>query len=333
MVLCLALEKWYTIQGRRCRIRLQDGAVRAYRNLTTELEEVGPVFSRFIVATDLSPASFAVVRCVAGLKAFGARQCLLLNCLSLGESAAMALSLTHAVVESNLARQKRILEEEGFVTTANTVFGFAKTEINRIAETHNYPLIVVGSHGQTLVGTDLLGGVASAVIHHATKPVLVVRLAMKEAGREVRIEAGRVDFSHHVLFATDFSENAKNAFTYLEKMVAQGARRITLFHVQDKARIEPHLSHRLAEFNEIDRARLEQMKATLATKGHARIEIEVGYGTPFLEIVRMVRERDVGMVVMGSQGRGFIKELFLGSVSHNVVRHSDASTLLVPAKR
>jgi nucleotide-binding universal stress UspA family protein len=149
------------------------------------------VFSRFIVATDLSPASFALVRSLAGLRAFGARQCLLLNCLSLGESTAMALSLTHEAVESNLERQKRSLEEQGFITTASTVFGFAKTEINRIAEKQNYPLIVVGSHGQTLIGTDLLGGVASAVIHNATKPVLVVRLEVKQGRGEVCIQAVR----------------------------------------------------------------------------------------------------------------------------------------------
>jgi nucleotide-binding universal stress UspA family protein len=291
------------------------------------------VFSRFIVATDLSEASFAIVRSLAGLKAFGARQCLLLNCLSLGESTAMALSLTHGVVDSNLKRQKRILEEQGFITTASTVLGFAKTEINRIAQEQNYPLIVVGSHGQTLIGTDLLGGVASAVIHNATKPVLVIRLERKQGRGEVRMHGGRADFGHHILFPTDFSENAINAFTYLEKLVADGARRITLFHVQEKAQIDPHLSHRLEEFNAIDQARLEQMKATLAAKGVARIEIALSYGVPFAEIVRMVKERDVRLVVMGSQGRGFVKELFLGSVSHNVVRHSGASVLLVPAKR
>ncbi|MBI5570835.1 MAG: universal stress protein [Desulfomonile tiedjei] len=291
------------------------------------------MLSRFIVATDLSPASFAIVRSLAGLKAFGARQCLLLSCLSLGESTAMALSLSHGVLESNLQKQKRILEEHGFVTRANTVFGFAKTEINRIAESQGYPLIVVGSHGRTLIGSDLLGGVASAVIHHATKPVLVIRLGVKEEEGEVRIQAGRGDFSRHILFPTDFSDNAKHAFTYLESAIADSASKVTLMHVQDKTRIDPHLTHRLEEFNEIDRARLEEMKKVLEARGNARIEIELSYGTPFAEIVRTVTERDVRLVMMGSQGRGFIKELFLGSVSHNVARHSEASVLLVPAKR
>ncbi|MCA1785684.1 MAG: universal stress protein [Desulfobacteraceae bacterium] len=36
---------------------------------------------------------------------------------------------------------------------------------------------------------------------------------------------------------------------------------------------------------------------------------------------------------MGTQGRGFLGEFFLGSVSHNVARHSVAPVLLVPGLR
>ncbi len=291
------------------------------------------MFSRFMIATDLSHASFALVRSLKGLQAFGARQCLLLTCLSIGETTAMAFSLSYGMVESNLKKQKVILEEQGFVTTTELVLGFAKSEINRIAAERNYPLIVVGSRGRTLVGTDLLGGVASAVIHHATAPVLVVPMEMKEGQGEVRIQASKGDFSEHILFPTDFSENAQRAFTYLQQMVADRARKVTLFHVQDKTRIEPHLAERIQEFDERDRARLEDLKKILKAVGHAKLEIDLAYGHPFAEIVRMIRERDVRLVVMGSQGRGFIKELFLGSVSHNVVRNSEAPVLLIPAKR
>ncbi|MBW8382433.1 MAG: universal stress protein, partial [Youngiibacter sp.] len=41
----------------------------------------------------------------------------------------------------------------------------------------------------------------------------------------------------------------------------------------------------------------------------------------------------VNLIIMGSQGSGFMSELFLGSVSHNVLRHADCSVLVVPAER
>ncbi|BCU06400.1 universal stress protein [Allochromatium tepidum] len=65
----------------------------------------------------------------------------------------------------------------------------------------------------------------------------------------------------------------------------------------------------------------------------AEIGIEIAYGAPVTEILRVIREQGARLVVMGSQGRGFIEEIFLGSVSHNVARHSPAAVLLVPAKR
>ena len=290
------------------------------------------MFSRLIVATDLSPASYAVVSCLGGLRAYGAKQCLLLQCLTLQEAGATAYSYTTEHLERPLDEQKTILEEQGFEVEARVVPGFAKQEINRVAAEEDYSLIVIGSQGHSLVGEALLGGVAYGVIHSARKPVLVVPIEKKPGETNECNPVTRCGFTEHVLFATDFSETADHAFTYVEKAAADGAQLITLLHVQDKTRIEKHLEHRLEEFNEIDRERLEKMKAAILEKSKAQVDIEICYGTPFDEITRLIRERGVQLVVMGSQGRGFVTELFLGSVSHNVARQSDAPVLLVPAK-
>jgi nucleotide-binding universal stress UspA family protein len=289
------------------------------------------MFSRIIVATDLSPASFAVVNCLGGLRTYGAKQCLLLLCLNLQQAASIALSYSTAALEDILGQQRKILEKQGFEVGTRILPGFAKQEINRVAAEEDYSLVVVGSQGHSMVGEGLLGGVAYEVIHSARKPVLLVRIKMKQDAGNVCVQATRCDFSEHVLFPTDFSENADHAFTYVEKLATDGARRVTLLHVQVKELIDPHLTHRLDEFNEIDRGRLEKMKELLQKKGNAVIELELCYGSVFKEITRLVRERNVHLVVMGSQGRGFVKEIFLGSVSHNVARHADAPVLLIPA--
>jgi nucleotide-binding universal stress UspA family protein len=290
-------------------------------------------FDRFIIATDLSPASFAVVNCIGGMKIHGARKCLLLQCLSIQEVSSIALSYTTALLENMLKEQKQILEKQGFEVETRVVPGFAKREINRIATEDDYSLIVVGSQGHSMVKEAILGGVAYDVIHNARKPVLVVRLEKKEEEGTVCIQASRCNFSGHVLFPTDFSENADFAFTYLDKLVSSGAKHVTLLHVQDMTRIDRHLKHRLGEFNEIDQSRLEKMKNSIQKKGNAAIDIKIVYGIPYSEIVRVIRDQKVNLVVMGSQGRGFTEELFLGSVSHNVARNSEASVLLIPAKR
>lgn len=291
------------------------------------------MFRRVIVATDLSPASHAVVKCLGGLKAYGVKRCLLLQCLSVQETTSVALAATSAYLDDTLLEQKEILEKTGFSVETRVVPGFARDEINRIAAEEDYSLIVIGSRGHSMAGEAFLGGVAYAVIHHARTPVLLVRLKIKPGVGHECVRADRCDFGEHVLFPTDFSETADQAFTYVATLVASGAKRVTLLHVQDKARFDAHLLPRLQEFNAIDRARLERMREVLQQRGAADIGIELRYGSPFAEIIRHIRDREVHLVVMGSQGRGFVKELFLGSVSHSVARHSDAAVLLIPAKR
>lgn len=177
----------------------------------------------------------------------------------------------------------------------------------------------------------MLGGVAYGVINTSTKPVLVVPVE-KEGEENTCKPVSRSRFGVHVLFPTDFSEMDDNAFAYVKQLVADGVGKITLVHVQDKAKLK-HLKERLDEFNERDQGRLEEMEQALMKKGAPRIDIEVCYGVPSQEIVRLVEERDAQLVVMATQGRGFVGELVLGSVSHNVARRSVAPVLMIPAPR
>ena len=287
------------------------------------------MIDRFIITTDLSPASSAIMNCLGSLKQYGAGECLLLQCLSHQEMTSIALSYTTAPLERMLQEQRESLEKQGFSVATRIVSSNAKQEVNRIAEKDDYSLIVVG-HSHSKVRDTFLGSIAYNVIYCARKPTLVVPVQKK--GDEYFCIRPK-GFGEHILYPTDFSENADLAFSYVEDFVARGAKHLTMLHVQDRARIEPYLRDRLEEFNEIDRSRLESMKVSLNRRGNTVVDIDLAYGAPYTKIMRVVRERDISMVVMGSQGRGFIKELFLGSVSHNVARNSDAPVMLIPAKR
>ena len=161
----------------------------------------------------------------------------------------------------------------------------------------------------------------------------MVRIAVIEGEGETKCEASCLDPSKRVLFATDFSDTAQRAFASLEKMAERGWKKVTLMHVQDSAKISKHLKERLDEFNSIDTERLEMLKEALARKGISDVDIAISYGLPFQEIVRLAKDGRHSLIVMGSQGRGFAEELFLGSTSHNVVRHAPLPVLLIPALR
>lgn len=288
------------------------------------------MFSKALLATDLSEASYNVAGCLRGLRAFGTSEVLLVHCLGIHDHSIQVAPLK-AMAEAAVERERQLLEADGFQVTVEIGLPVPQVEINRLAVERNCSLIVVGSLGRTGVGEVLLGGVAEAVLHGARRPVMVARLRVREADGKRRVETADADCLRHVLCPTDFSDNAEHAFAYVEQIVQCGARRVTLLHVQDRSRIGKYLEDRLAEFNGIDQARLERLRERLVELGAIDVDIRLPYGSPTEEILKEARAGGASLLVMGSQGRGRIAEIFLGSVSHNVARHAPVSVLLVPA--
>lgn len=291
------------------------------------------MYSRVIIATDLSSSAFAVVRNLSGLKAYGTEECLLLECLSLPQVGSIALSYTYSILQKNLQEQGEMLEKQGFKVETRIVPGMATIEINRIATEENYSLVVVGAQSRSMVSEALLGSIAFDIIHRCRLPIFLVRLEENKVEGMSYYQAARCRYNQHILFPTDFSETSDQAFQVVKELVSAGTGKITLMHVQDQAHIDPHLLSSLTEFNEIDESRLAAMKETLQKLGEVDVDIVLAYGNPSREIIHAVRDRQIQLTVMGSQGRGYVSDLFLGSVSHNVARQSDASVLLIPAKK
>lgn len=172
------------------------------------------MFSRVLIATDLSDASFALIHRLASLRSCGTFRCLLLLCLSSQEGASLALTYSTDALEERLRRQKKILEGHGFAVETRIETGTPKREINRI-----------------------------------------------------------------------------------------------------------------------DRERLAGLAARLASKGDADVEFDIRYGSPYTEIMKSAEEDKTDLIVLGSQGRGFIAGLFLGGLSHNLARNARCSLLVIPMPR
>ncbi len=291
------------------------------------------MFSRILVATDLSKASDQLVGCIRELKALGTWQAVLTFCLNLQEVGNLADNIRE-LVQPSLEKQRKTLGDQGFEVAVEIALGSPKVEINRLAVKKDCSMIVVGSFGHdTMAGEVMFGGVASAVIHGATRPVLVVRLTPESKTTQPICHTWPCAPLDTIVFPTDFSDNAEHAFVHVEKLVESGAKRIILLHVQDKTRIGKYLEDRLEEFNAVDRVRLERLKEALLKRGADDVRIELPYGNPVSEILKASRQSGISLMVMGSQGRGFVRELFLGSVSHNIARHAPVPVLLIPALR
>ncbi len=290
------------------------------------------MFERILIATDLSDASAQMIKCLGPLRTHGAREAIILYCLNAYAPEPLTADMLK-FVQPKLDHQAALAREAGFEARVEAAIGSPAREIHRFAETRDVSLIVIGSHGHSLAYQGVFGSTACAILHGARRPLLIMRFRQVERdGRGIN-EVVPFEPTHHLLYATDFSDNAEHAFGYVRELVRSGGKRVTLVHVQDRTRIGKHLEHKLAEFNQIDTARLERLKEQLTEDGAEEVTLELPYGAPAGEIVRLTRERQASIVVMGCQGRGFMAEVFLGSVSHNVAHNAPAPLLLIPAIR
>lgn len=295
------------------------------------------MFPKIIIATDLSGASMEIVRCTCGLLPLGTKEIFLINCLKPWEAVSIAYTVSLDKLKEMLKDQQKILLDQGFKVKSNIVFGSAHREINKIAKDNNYSAILIGSHGHTLSHEVPLGSVASEIIQYALKPIILIKLKVinKGEGEEnvCKVNSPCSEFLSSILYPTDFSENSDEAFPYVEKLVENKAKKVTLLHVQDMIKLAKSTKKELAEFDRIDKERLEVMKEKLLKANKdMKVEIKILRGKPSIEIVNFAEANSSSLVVMGNQGRGFVRDLFIGNVSYTVARKINTSMLLIPSR-
>lgn len=290
------------------------------------------MFEKILVVSEISLNTKDIPKYIKGLKKLGAGKCLLLHCINpyeaRPEKPSYVTSYGMSVVEENLKKQKEILEQEGYEVETRVIYGFVKNEINKIAQEEGISLVVARAENHSMLGEILFCGVACQVLYNSKKPILLLRVPEKIDDGEA-IESD--DILNHILFPTDFSENANVAFEYLKKMVSNGMKKVTIVHVQNQFEMDPHILYRLQEFNEIDEEKLQNLKLELLKEGDVEVETKLLFGSPTAEIMSLASE-GISLIVMGRQGKGYLEEIFLGSLSNNLSRHVSVSMLLIPSK-
>ncbi|MEK4665059.1 universal stress protein [Priestia sp. FSL H7-0729] len=135
-----------------------------------------------------------------------------------------------------------------------------------------------------------------------------------------------------ILVAVDGSEHAHKA---LEQalILAEGMKQpasLLIVHVNPAISInEPALGVDLeARIAEEGKHIIEPVTRQLSGRDIAYETLLIA-GDPVNEICRVARERDCGMIVMGTGGKGVLEEIIMGSVSHGVLKHAECPVLTV----
>jgi nucleotide-binding universal stress UspA family protein len=290
------------------------------------------MFRKLLAGTDLTPASDAVLSCLGQLKALGLEEVILTHVVYVAHTVGLAEALIEQA-EPELARQEGLLESQGLRVRAEVMTGLPAHKLADRADEEEVSALVLGSHSRSLLHGLLAGSVSLGVLGITTKPVLLVRVEVATAAEGESCRLACAQLFERILFPTDFSETAEQAFHYLQHIVGAMRSRVTLLHVQDKSRLSPHLLSRLEEFNEIDAERLGRLRDRLLQQGASEVDLKLEFGLPLPVILDALAKGSFSLIVMGSQGRGFVSELTLGSVANGVARKASRPVLFVPKPR
>ncbi len=150
-----------------------------------------------------------------------------------------------------------------------------------------------------------------------------------------------------ILYATDLSKNSAYAFFYAADMAKRHDARIVILHsvepghslsyagslvegLAQSARREEHEK----DLEEIKKGIEGFCKKIEPQAGHACVElvskILVLLGHPVEEILKVADEESCDVIVLGTHGKGFLRQTFLGSVAVKVLERTRKPVFIIP---
>jgi nucleotide-binding universal stress UspA family protein len=148
-----------------------------------------------------------------------------------------------------------------------------------------------------------------------------------------------------ILYATDLSKNSSYAFYYAIQFARKFDAKITILHAiepipvyieayavsvaqrveeEDREKTIVHIQQLLQEFCRKVETQMGSPCAVLVTNTLVRLS------NPVEEILKVADEEKCDAIILGSHGKGFLKQAFLGSVSSAVLHRSKKPVFIIP---
>jgi nucleotide-binding universal stress UspA family protein len=124
-----------------------------------------------------------------------------------------------------------------------------------------------------------------------------------------------------ILYATDFSDLAANAFHAAFALArAHGARLLLLYIKQEQEHIQGEFGLMPPEPEDTDAELLDRLDKLVPEDSPVQVEPLVVHGMAARAIVRVAKEQRCDLIVLGTHGRKGLGRLFHGNVADNVTR-------------
>ena len=137
-----------------------------------------------------------------------------------------------------------------------------------------------------------------------------------------------------ILLPTDFSEYSSHAVPYACALADEYNAELHVLHVLEKLASVPYFGMGLAtpgiaEESEQHARNLIENVLPADWPGRDRAVLAVRHGSPFVEIIRYVKEENISMMVITTHGRTGLAHTFLGSQAEKLARKSPCPVLTV----
>jgi nucleotide-binding universal stress UspA family protein len=284
------------------------------------------MFEKVLFPTDFSEYAKKTLDCVAGFP--GARDVILLHVLDESRSPrgggriGEVLSRTD---ENFFKEEKHRLETLGQnlrVTTAVKTSSDIAGAILETAEERGVSLIVIGARGNNLVEGVLLGSVSMAVLRRCRTNVLICRHKIIEEMKAKTYEMFCPMILSRILCPVDFSQYSDHAIDLLS--TTKGVGEVILLHVVSQGETEHEIEDALQKAKEQAGA----IHGSLSAQG-IKVRTIVRTGDPTLTITGIADEEDVSVIWMSSQGKGWFRDLLLGSTAYTVAMNAQRPVIII----
>jgi nucleotide-binding universal stress UspA family protein len=225
------------------------------------------------------------------------------------------------LVDDLLAEVGETAAAAGVTIHSQVVQGHAPTVL--LEHLEGADLLVVGSRGHSAIVGLLLGSVSHQVVHHATKPVVVVPADCPPSTSE------------EVVAGVDGSEEAWAALRWAVHEAGTRGARLRVVHGWWTPVAVPPVGivvgeTDFAEFEQDTKRMLHEMvDAMVAEADPAPAAVELDAVPEAAAQALIDRSKGAALLVVGSRGRGGFAGLLLGSVSQQVLHHAPCPVAVI----
>lgn len=296
-------------------------------------------FNHALVALDQSDASDIIIDCLGYFKQFGTKNFTLFTSVSVSYPGGLSKKSEERYREK-LEEYRQRLKPLGIEIETEARFktnAYAPTQILNAAKEHQADFIIIANRGYNKFREFLLGSTVTELLQRCDLPVYLINLSVSEESnvedRKLYCVKSCRQSLQHIFYPTDFSSTADRAYSVLKNLISDKIEKVTMLHVQASGRPGVEDPGQLEEFDKIDMKRLDSLKKDLQANTKADIEIMICHGSPSKQILDNAEMAGASMIILGSQGRGYVSDLFLGGVSLQVIRKAHIPVLTIPADR